>query len=646
MKKRQVSIAVCSGTIVLFACGASQPLAPVQRPIPVQAATTGGKSSASRAMQLDSTVRYALREPNPGSMTGVHRPQPMAMFEGIYGPGHTNFPVRSNVRLSKDALGLLDHGRRFVLTGERLSPADNAGCKTQLEGFVAVPEYFGGGFVFFGRNMACFAERFDAPLRQLGDIATTDFDIGPRCILISDERGTGQLVALRDGKSLPNAPSDLLHLWAHRSGFMIAATRGATKAGTSVYFTSDARTWRRLPVKDIRGAYEDGDALVLTVPGSEQPRVGDRVYRVSRDGKLSTVSKDAAVDVARKWGDFIDQQLGGLMSPPTEAPPDGALMNWGWVPSMRVPDEWFLAVSSHLYRTRTGTRDFKAWGLNIAPENSCGAAVLSGQTSVVCMDLGAHLRIFRADLDTGDLTLERDIAVTKGVARQMGTARVWYPRALFITASCDGDAEAGVCVRGRDGSYQTHDFPAPDSSYIFPGEVIQIKRDGSGGIELWGASSEKRCAFDAKQMKEASTALGWDLAAKPGAERHESLESIAFIEAGALRTATSLRQFYIPNPLVPLPKSPVSYALDLPLNCDSGPRLISTTGVVAAAGIHGLRLDNGKLYETSDGWATWHEVIPPPSGVPADLGGAECDESAGCLFGPWARIGWQQPAAN
>ena len=99
-------------------------------------------------------------------------------------------------------------------------------------------------------------------------------------------------------------------------------------------------------------------------------------------------------------------------------------------------------------------------------------------------------------------------------------------------------------------------------------------------------------------MNEAGTTLGWDFAAKPGTETHKSLESIAFVEAGALRTPTSLRLFYIPNPFVPLPKAPVSYALDLPLDCNSGPRLISTTGVVAAAGIHGLKLDNSKLYET------------------------------------------------
>ena len=445
----------------LFACGASPPQAPGQKPIPVQS-----KSSPSHATQLEPTVRYALREPNPGSITGVHRP--LATLDGLYGPGHTNLPVRSNVRLSKDTMGVLDHGRRFVFTGERLFPVDNVGCKSQLVGFVAVPEYFGGGFVFYGRAMACFAERFEAPLRRLGDIATADFDIGPQCILISDDRGIGQLVSLRDGKSLPNAPSDLVHLWAHRTGFMIAATRGATKAGTSVYFTSDTRIWRRLSVEDVSEAYEEGDALVLTVPASVQSKWCERVYRLRSDGKLSTVSKCAGVDIARKWGKFVNNQLGGVPSPPIEAPPDGALMSSGWVPSMRAPDEWFFADSSHLYRTRTGTRDFKAWGLNVAPENSCWATVLSGQPSVFCTELGAHLSVLRADLESGELTPERDIAVTKGVARQIGTTRVWYPKALFITASCDGDAEGGVCVRGRDGSYQTYDFPAPDSTVIFP----------------------------------------------------------------------------------------------------------------------------------------------------------------------------------
>jgi hypothetical protein len=54
--------------------------------------------------------------------------------------------------------------------------------------------------------------------------------------------------------------------------------------------------------------------------------------------------------------------------------------------------------------------------------------------------------------------------------------------------------------------------------------------------------------------------------------------------------------------------------------------------------LHATR--DGKLYETRDAGTSFHEVAPPPSGMPdvtASLFG--CWE-AGCLVGLWQRVGW------
>lgn len=81
--------------------------------------------------------------------------------------------------------------------------------------------------------------------------------------------------------------------------------------------------------------------------------------------------------------------------------------------------------------------------------------------------------------------------------------------------------------------------------------------------------------------------------------------------------------------------------VDLSFDPRASIAITPVTGVVAVAGPHALRLDSGKLYETDDGWTTWTEIEPPPTGAPPDLARAMCSPS-GCVLGPWARIGWRR----
>jgi hypothetical protein len=112
------------------------------------------------------------------------------------------------------------------------------------------------------------------------------------------------------------------------------------------------------------------------------------------------------------------------------------------------------------------------------------------------------------------------------------------------------------------------------------------------------------------------------------------------VEAGILRTTDGIRTFEVPNPFDPITKA-VSGYVDFPLNPTLPMTTTTVDGIVAVAGPHALRLSGGKLWETSDGWTTWTPVEPPPSGVPADLGGAMCSD-AGCVLGSWARLGWDR----
>jgi len=108
---------------------------------------------------------------------------------------------------------------------------------------------------------------------------------------------------------------------------------------------------------------------------------------------------------------------------------------------------------------------------------------------------------------------------------------------------------------------------------------------------------------------------------------------------GTLGTDRGIDMFYGPNPFEPITEPATSLVVHVPLDPTVAATISRVSGVIASAGMHALRLYRGKLYDTSDGWATWREVQPPPSGALSDLADAMCTD-AGCLVGPWARIGW------
>ena len=631
MSTLRSSRASCAAATLLLACGARPRVATVVSP-PAPPTPQAAVSIPASPELHPPRAHYVAREPVEDA-TGLKRRRALGVK-----------PLDNNVRLAPDSIGLLDRGHRYTSHNNQLAAADDSGAQGRLVGFVQVPDGFGGGFVFYEEHTAYFAKTFAGSLVRLGDHPMSDFDIGPKCILIRDGHGHGWLFGLDDAKPIAKAPSDLEHLWTHPSGFML----GVSDKVPRVYFAQGPGSWRKLAIKQaVDGIVDDDDILVSDAH--------DNVYRVRRDGTVVAAKKDAMSDAeARKRAAAIGamgltgsdeeaesdeeaKKTEAPATPLTAVPTEAALLADGWSPSMRAEDEWFGVHQDRVYIARTRTGDIRALGPVLqSGEELCEGRVLSGRPLLVCMTLGTRLRVFRIDLDTGKRSLENEVNVTQGMARQIGNAQGYYPETVFITASCEGDARGDVCVRGSDGHYSTFKLPDSGNPYIFPGEVIQAKQDGRGGLCLSRLSNGKVYAFDATAMQEVNTTLHWDAEARSGKKFP------TFIESGALLTRSSLRLFYIPNPFEPLPSSPVSYAIDLPLDGSGKVRLLQASGVVVAAGAHGLRLDAGKLYETNDGWMTWYEVASPPSGAPENLAGATCDDR-GCLFGPWARIGWQRP---
>jgi hypothetical protein len=274
----------------------------------------------------------------------------------------------------------------------------------------------------------------------------------------------------------------------------------------------------------------------------------------------------------------------------------------------------------------------------------CWALELGRQPLALCARHGL-MRVYQLDLETGARTIEREVKVTQGVETSIG-GTAYYPPALMIDATCDGRAAVGYCVRDATGTYRTFDAPphgTKGTALVFPGEVIYTLPDATGALELRRAGTKdqrgapldtaQRVIFSADAMERVHATIQFDPTATSQSDAPIRL-------SGVVRLSSAVRMFHGPNPFAPAHASPMNHAVDLPLD-GTGPRSFSVPGVIATAGLHALRLDRGKLYESADGWATWYEVAPPPTGVPTDLDGAMCDDR-GCLFGGWARVGWDR----
>lgn len=159
----------------------------------------------------------------------------------FHGPIRHNFEVHTTVSLGSE-VGLLERGRRFVLSGDQVRAVDAApgAPAAALEGVLRVPAALGGGFVFHAADAVFHAPRFDARLTRLGSVAVRSFTVGVGCVLLSPEAGKPTLVRLRDGKPIAGVPAEVVELRAHASGFMLGLTSGDQP--TYAYFTKDART--------------------------------------------------------------------------------------------------------------------------------------------------------------------------------------------------------------------------------------------------------------------------------------------------------------------------------------------------------------------------------------------------------------------
>ncbi len=546
----------------------------------------------------------------PPAMPYMPTPTP----ERMRGPVNNNFGTHATAYLGGRRAGLIDGGRRWVFADGRLTPVAGDDGSAELQAVLPVTRGLGGGFVFISARAVLFADTFDGPLRKLGDDPAAFGGIAPRAVLLGQ-----RLISTADGRQIDGV-GPVAGVFTHANGMAVAVAASARRG----WFTSDGHAWKPLAVGPVRESAEDGDSLLLF--GEEKS-----ISRLDVSGKLTPVTLSSDEHLAKLFAGMMPGA--GTARAALDDAFEGVLLDAGWTLTGRSDDEWLGERDGQLFLAQARSGRTTPFGpkRETSEGELCGPVLMENQPLFACVALGKRLSVFQVGLDRGALVPERTIEVNRGVASELGTVRGVFPSTLVASASCEGDAKAGLCVRDKTGHWAT--YPKPSGKYRvlpFPGEVLVMKGGAPDDLQVSNADGSLIRTFPAAQMESLSRSMGISN------DGHDT----SLVLTGVLRTAGGLRMFHGRNPLRESAK-PTSYAIDLPFDPRLPPTVTAVDGDVAVAGLHGLRLSGGKLWETDDGWNHWYEVPPPPTGVPRELAGAMCSGS-GCLIDGWARIGWQQ----
>lgn len=591
---------VCVAAAVVAACSpratVTAPSTPATSAVPVSPPVAPAPATAHARWLPHVAPTFDFPIPSPGK-------------QHVFGPASTNFLTPTTAYLGKDRVGMIVGGRRFIYEQGALRKIEAGDDGDGLIAVRAIASALGGGFVFIDGATTFYAESFDAPLHRIA--SGTGFTVGPHCILGEDN----SLVSIPDGKPI-KAQVEHLAVQA-KSGFAVVTT------DKHAWITTDGHTLKPIKLGPFHQSAPDGDALLL---------VGEKsAERVTRAGAVTAVK----IDEAREKQ--LQHQLVSE-NPALEDAYPGALLDGGFTITGR-PDEWYAVRADHrIWRTNVRTRETSIIGKPVGDDTSyCSGGLLDDAPHVFCMQLGKSMRIYTLDLESGATTL---VATWESkndtTATFMGAAANVYPRSIMVAAACAGDSAADKsCVLDARGNW--HDFARPATGKImpFPGELLAMGSTPDDGIELKNLATGAHRTYSGAEVAPLFAALGIDPKQKP------TVLSFKMVDAGMLRIPDGIRAFEIPNPFTPTAPKAESAYVDYTFNPHTPLTITKVDGVVAPAGLHGLRLSGGKLWETSDGWTTWNAVEPPPTGVPADLAGASCSE-VGCVLGPWVRIGWDR----
>lgn len=542
------------------------------------------------------------------------------------GPVTNNYGTELTTYLGDDRVGMLHEGRRWVAARGKLERV-GASDAPALTGVLR----HGNAYLFAGPGGLYSAPAFDGPLLLLSSTVDSFQDVAPRAVNLG-----GTLISTETGKPIPGTPNDAREALTHPVlGFGIVSS---ASDDSHVWHTKDGSTWRRLTLPAATKPASRGQLRPLGIVGAALAIVrDDHTYGVDDKGQI----KELHLSDEQRFAATL-----GTLSNPAEVERvgtyEGFLQDAGWILSGRNDHEWVAVRDRRLTLLDSALHTKKELGQPLGDEeDGCGPWLSSRGLRVACVSL-RRVSVLRVDLQTGAATPEPGVEVRKGNAHNIGGGHSLYPDSLFIDVSCDGTEDGRYCTRNADGTWTTHAAPPKDGRNLpFEDDALFLRETPQGNYEMLGDRRPPR-VYPSAEIDAAYAAMGVPRPRATQGAHSASGQALQLVLAGVMHAGTSLRLFHGSSPFEAAPAKPASFVMVFPFDPKEHVTVERVSGVVAFAGRRGLRLADGALWETADGWRTWTQVEPPPTGVPVDLAGAMCGDS-GCRAGAWVRIGWQLP---
>jgi len=503
------------------------------------------------------------------------------------------------VDLGQGRRGVVDVGERWVIEpGQAARAAPSLGAPV-LEAW-AVADGLGGGYLFVLPDGVAFASTFDGAAKRVWSGVHVSF-VGPHFVVLSD--GAAHTYGLPDGAPIPNGPT-IGRGASHPAGFAVVET----PAGKTMY-TRDGRAFLTLPFVRPR--------VIAVAPG-------DAIAVIGADGRASRVAADGAVtlhdpDLAELELDPEEMVLSarrGRSQPALVSPFDESRLvgEEGWVRAADDPDLHARTDGRWVLVARRGGDVRRVRG---APDRlDCEVAHLVTTEVVLQCDRRDGATLGSVDLTTGEVTMpELELHVGP---RSRPIVTPFAPGGVVYAFDCEDDIEhfAGCARTGRRRFTRA---PLPPSFGAGRMTAVAVAPGGRYGAAVDGGIT----VFDFEHATE-------QRAAAPAA-----LERLSPSEFNALELdgVAGVRAFAFGRY-----ERDASWVLDVTMG-GAVTVVHHVTDPLAGWGPWALRTRDGRLYESTDGWASFRPVAWPPTGPRASIGNGRCNEH-GCAFGPWRRVGW------
>jgi hypothetical protein len=509
----------------------------------------------------------------------------------------------------------LGDGRRAAVSGERrlvlkeggvtaidVAPVDDLGRPHRI------PDALGGGWLFVGEHTVCFARDYGGALTRIATMANTfektTVGIGYRSVLLGGN-ATPTLYELPSAKPIARSPPGLVELFGTSQGLVAALT----SRGELYLSASAGAPWQKLDAPRVQSLGFDGKGIVADTDRGR--------FRLTLDGKLGPRPEEPGFVEDSNLDAFED--VFTYPFKPLE-PSDAGRLTDVFTRRMTADTALALKGSDLLFLDGASGRTTQTVVGAFSGHENC-FIVRGGVPSFVgCNE--DEFRLFRVDAAGRAPVLELSI---KGVdTADFGEPAPETP--LAYPCRCDGRREKGAsCLREGEGAWTNVAPPAdPDGLLERVPWMVHIEASADGRVFEFGwlDGSNDLVIVDHGAGRVRRIPVGSLPAWAAGGIDWEALT----IESGTLRFLISSGRA---RPGV------------IEIGGDDSVHAQLFDGQFSAVGSRALQLTSeGKLLETLDAGHTFHEVEPPPGGVPRpavdDFG---CRE-AGCILGPWYRAGW------